>query len=122
MPILGLESSDFTPTFNCYKKDNKIIVRIEAPGNFSIKNNFDFKGEYCIIKINGMQMKDKDFDKIDNLYNSRNFGNIAIDIPLKADEFLLLNEAPKSEYKKGIFILEYILGEKCKKVALDEEI
>jgi len=57
LPILDFESSGFTPTFNCYKKDNKIIVGIEAPGISDIESDISYAGEYCIININGKKKR-----------------------------------------------------------------
>ena len=117
LPIISLEYSDFTPVYNYYKKNNKIIVKIEAPGNMSINCNITLAGEYNIINISGKKAKDKDFNITDNIFNSRKFGDFIIDIPLKVDEFLLKNEPPKSDFKRGVFILEFDLR---KKVDLDE--
>ena len=117
LPIISLEYSDFTPVYNYYKKNNKIIVKIEAPGNMSINCNITLAGEYNIINISGKKAKDKDFNITDNIFNSRKFGDFIINIPLKVDEFLLKNEPPKSDFKRGVFILEFDLR---KKVDLDE--
>jgi len=59
LPILSLESSDFIPVYNYYKKDDKIIVKIEASGNTNIKNTVIFKEEYNIINISGTKKKIK---------------------------------------------------------------
>ena len=64
--------------------------------------------------------KDKYFD--DNLYNSRKFGDFAINIPLKEDEFNISNDEPKIESRNGILTLEFQLVKKFKEVALEEEI
>ena len=120
LPILGLESSDFIPSYNFYKKDHKFIVKIEAPGNFEIESDILYRGEYCIININGNKKKDKDFD--DNLYNSRKFGDFAINIPLKVDEFNISNDSPEIASRNGILTLEFKLAKKFKKVALEEEV
>lgn len=61
----NLKSNGFEPTYNYYKKDDKIIVRVEGPGNCSINSSIDYAGEYTIIKINGNKKK------IKNLKNSK---------------------------------------------------
>ena len=40
----NLNTNGFEPPYNYYKKDDKIIIKIEAPGNSSIKSNVDSAG------------------------------------------------------------------------------
>jgi len=111
----NLKANGFEPTYNYYKKDNTIIVRVEAPGNCKVNSEIDYAGEYTIIKLNGEKKKDKEPEKIeDNLYNSREIGNFSLDIPLKTDDYLLSNDVPNISDKKGVFILEYKLSNKNK--------
>ncbi len=109
----NLKSNGFEPTYNYYKKDDKIIVRVEGPGNCSINSSIDYEGEYTIIKINGNKKKDKEPEKLeDNIFNSRELGDFSLDIPLKSYDYLIKNEVPNIKEKKGILILEYQIDEK----------
>ena len=49
----NLKGNGFEPNFNYYKKDNKIIVRLEAPGNSTIDYDLEYSGEYTIIRLKG---------------------------------------------------------------------
>lgn len=49
----NLRSNGFEPAYNYYKKDNKIIVKVEAPGNCNLDSEVSFSGEYNVIKITG---------------------------------------------------------------------
>ena len=95
----NLKANGYEPTYNYYKEkktnnDNikeKIIIRVEAAGNSSIKSNVDYVGEYTIIRLNGNKEKDKTPEKIeDNIFNSREFGEFTLDIPLKTVKINLL--------------------------------
>ncbi len=110
----NLKANGFEPTYNYYRKDNdKLIVRIEGPGNCNFNTHLDFSGEYTIIRINGEKKKDKEPDKIeDNIYCTREFGVFSIDIPLKTEDYFLKNEEPKIIDKKGLLMLEFKLEQK----------
>jgi len=107
----------FEPNYNCYKKDDQIIVRVEAPGNSSIESRIEIKGENTFIKINGTKIKDKEPEELEqNIYNSREIGSFSLRIPLKTEEYLIKNELPKIEMKNGVFILYFKLEEKPNKI------
>ena len=109
----NLKANGFEPAYNYYKKDDKVIIRVEAPGNSSIKSNVDSAGEYKIIRLTGNKKKDKEPAKLeDNLFNSREFGTFSLDIPLKNEDFLIKNENPNYTEKKGVLLLEFKLEEK----------
>ena len=113
----NFKSNGFEPNYNYYKKDDQIIVRVEAPGNSTIESKFDYIGEYTTIKIKGTKSKDKEPEMLEqNIFNSREIGNFSLDIPLKTEEYLVKNELPKIEKKNGIFILSFKLEEKLSKV------
>ena len=113
----NFKSNEFEPNYNYYKKDDQIIVRVEAPGNSTIESKFDYIGEYTTIKIKGTKSKDKEPEMLEqNIFNSREIGNFSLDIPLKTEEYLVKNELPKIEKKNGIFILSFKLEEKLSKV------
>ena len=83
------------------------MVRIEALGNCNIESSIEYSGEYTIIKLTGEKKQDREPIKIeDNLFSSREIGKFSLDIPLKAESFLIKNEKPKCEQKNGLIILE----------------
>ena len=109
----NLKTNSFEPNYNCYKKEDKIIIRVEVPGNCNIKTKTEHSGEYTLIRIEGNKRKDKEPENNeDNLYNSREMGAFSFNVPLKTDEYLIKNEKPKIEEKKGIIIIQFQLDEK----------
>ena len=106
----------FGPNYNYYEKDGQIIIRLEAPGNCKIESSIEPGGEYTVIKIRGKKEKDIEPIKIeDNIFNSREFGNFYLEIPLKPESFIISNEKPKFESKNGLIILSYKLEKKREK-------
>ena len=113
MLLPDLSQNNFVPAYNFYKKENKIIVRIEVPGKCSLKSTIDYLGEYIYIILEGEKKEDKELENIeDNIYKNRKYGKFELFIPLKAREYNLKNKQPKIERKNGIFTLEYELDEK----------
>ena len=112
----NLKGNGFDPTYNYYRKDEKIIVKIESPGNTSIIDTLiDFEGEYTILTISGLKKKDKEPEKLeDNLFCSREFGEFSIDIRLTIDDRVIKNKKPDIKEVKGELILEYFLEQKNK--------
>ena len=112
----NLKGNGFDPTYNYYRKDEKIIVKIESPGNTSIIDTpIDFEGEYTILTINGLKKKDKEPEKLeDNLFCSREFGEFSIDIRLTIDDRVIKNQKPDIKELKGEIIIEYSLEQKNK--------
>ena len=110
----NLKANGFEPTYNYYKKDDKIIVRIEGPGNCNIKNTYtDYGGEYTILRIYGIKKIDKEPKNIEDcLFNSREFGEFSLDIPLKTEDYLIKNEYPNIRDQRGVLFLEYNLDKK----------
>ena len=104
----NLKGNGFDPKFNYYKKDDKIIIRVEAPGNSTIESDFDYSGEYTIIRINGEKMFDiEPKNSNDNIHSTREFGHFNLDIPLKKEDYYFKSRQPKIYVKNGIVILEY---------------
>ena len=109
----NLRSNGFNPYYNIYKKDNKIILNLEIPGNEKIESKIDYQGNYNIIIIKGQKKLDKEPENIeDNIYTNREFGEFTIDIPLRISEYRLANEEPKFQRKEGITYIEYELSNK----------
>ena len=108
-----MKSNGFEPTYNYYKKDDSLIIRVEGSGNCSIKSNIEYLGEYTIIKLNGIKKKDKEPENYgDNLFTNREFGPYNLDIPLKTEDYLIKTEKPKYACKNGVLILEFKLDKK----------
>jgi len=123
----NLKANGFEPTYNLFKKEHKIIVRVETPGNCDIGSYIDFAGEYNIIKLTGEKKKDKEpQNEKDNIFNTREYGNFSLEIPLKTEDYLLSNEEPTIENRNGLLLIQYKLSQKVKKTGYttteDEEI
>ena len=118
----NLKSNGFEPAYNYYKKDNKIIVKVEMPGNCEVKSKLNFAGEYTIIKISGEKKKDKEPEKLNsNIINKREIGPFSLNIYLKTEDYLLKNKDPNSVCKKGVYIIEYEMENKNQEVVLNDE-
>ena len=80
------------------------------PGNSEIKSKIEYRGENTIIQLSGKKKQDKEPEKLeDNIFNTREFGDFTVDIPLKTEDYKVLNEEPKKKYISGLFIIEYQL-------------
>ena len=113
----NLRTNGFMPLYNYYRKGDKLIIRLEAPGNCSLQSSILYIGEYVTIRIEGNKKKDKEPEDVkNNIYNNREIGDFSLDIGLKATEYTLKNEDPKISDKKGVFILEYTIEDNKKKV------
>ena len=113
--LSSLRANGFEPTYNYYKKDNTIILKIEVPGNFTLKSSILSKGEYNYIQIKGNKKKDKEpkEDK-DNIDNKREYGDFNFNIGLEASKYPIKKKDPKQYDKKGVIFLEYELDEEVK--------
>ena len=109
----NFKANSFEPTYNIYKKDNKIVVRVEVPGKVKIQSGLELSGEYNIIKITGEKKLDVEPEKLDdNIHNTREYGKFYLDLHLKTEEYLLSQEKPQIKYVRGIYILEFNLAQK----------
>jgi hypothetical protein len=117
----SLKGNGYEPTFSYFKKENTIILKIEVPGNYSVKSKITPLGEFNWIKIIGTKKTDKEpKDPKDNIDNTREFGNFALNIPLRVEEYpIKINKDPKISDKKGIIFFEYELEEKSKEAGLE---
>ena len=118
--------NSFEPKYNIFNKDNKIIIRVEAPGNCKLNSEVVVCDEYFIIRLKGEKIKDKEPEKIeDNIYNLREFGKFVLDIPLNSKDynlFKLFKEKPKFTRMEGVYIIEYKLVEKLDQVEPNGEV
>ena len=95
----------FNPGYNYYLKDDKLVLRIECPGNIELSCNHRVVDKYNLIEIRGIKNKDKEpINLQDNIFNGREFGKFSIDIPLLID---LENTKPKIIKKEGLFIIKF---------------
>jgi len=118
----NLKGNGFEPNFNYYKKDNKIIVRLEAPGNSTIDYDLEYSGEYTIIRLKGTKKPDKEPENHDDIiHTNREFGDFNLEIPLKTEDYNISDENVQLTQKKGIFILELEFRKKAKKAELKEK-
>ena len=109
------EKNDFVPKYNVYTKDNKIIIKVEVPGNCDIKDEVIQCDEYNIIKIKGEKKGDKEPEKPDdNIYNKREFGKFDFEIPLLKKEFNIDYQKREITQEKGIIIIECKLNNQKK--------
>ena len=109
----NLKGNGFEPNYNYYKDNNKIIIRVEAPGNCTLVPSIDYSGEYTIIRLSGNKTEDiEPKKKEDNLHITREFGQFTLDIPLKSEEFILSNKRPDIDKKNGVFIVSFELDNK----------
>ena len=113
----NLRTNGFMPLYNYYRKGDKLIVRLEAPGNCTLQSSLENMGEYVTIRIKGVKKKDKEPEDVkDNIYTNREIGDFSLDIGLKASEYILKSEDPKIIAKNGVFVIEYTIEENKKKV------
>ena len=120
----SLRVNGFEPTYNYYFKDDKIHVRVEAPGNSNITSSLEYSGEYTIIKLLGEKKQDKDQDKIQTLFfNNRKKGKFSLELPIKTEDYMIKNEDPVFTSKKGLLMLEYSVEKKkeAKEFVCEEE-
>ena len=121
----NLKGNGFEPTYNCYKiGDNKIIVRVEVPGNVDITASLEHNASYNIIRVNGEKKKDKEPKKNeDMIFTNREFGKFTFDIPLNPED-CVKNTEPKMVIKMGLVIIEFELeiAKKIGSIQTNEEI
>lgn len=111
----NLKSNGFEPKYNIFSKDNKLIIRVETPGNCNLVADKDPEGDYNLIKLSGEKKKDVEPAKLeDNIYNIREFGKFFLEIPIKSKLYHIIDEKPSINQKKGVSFIEYKLGEKLK--------
>ena len=115
-----LKGNGFEPNYNCYKKGNKIIVRVETSGSNELSASLEYDSLYNIIRVSGNKRKDKEPEKNDDtIFSNREFGKFYIDIPL-SHEYNIKNEGPLIMHKNGLIIIEFEFEEQKKNFLADE--
>ena len=101
-----LRSNGFKPCYSYFLKNDKLILRLEVPGNINISTDYTIGENKNIIEVKGKKNNDEEpiFLK-DNIYNDREFGEFSIDIPIKL--YLDSTIKPEINFKKGICSIEY---------------
>jgi HSP20 family molecular chaperone IbpA len=109
----NLSNHGFIPNYNYFEKNNKLMIRIEAPGNIEyIKTEIKYSDKFTIIEIKGKKKKDKEpADLGDNIFNSREYGEFIINIPIIKN---IINKKGNITNKNGIIMIEYDLGKENK--------
>ena len=110
--LWNLKKNGFDPKYNCYKKDDKLIVKVEVPGLCTIKPSLSKKGELTIIKINGEKQSEKQEEK-EKFFNTRVFGEFSFEIILNVVDCEIKNKKPTMKAKNGIVTLEYEIEQKA---------
>ena len=96
--------------YNYYKKDNKLLIKLEIPGNFDISSNIKYINAFTLIELSGNKKKDNEPNNIeDNIINNREFGDFKLEFYFKTQDYLIKNEETKISLKNGIITLEYTL-------------
>ena len=109
--LSNFKANGFEPVYNIFKKDNKLIVRVETPGNCKISTSkIETQEEYNVIKLTGEKIKDEEPKNLDeNIINLRELGKFCLEIPLKTSEYNLYHKKPTVKIVNGVHILEYDL-------------
>jgi len=114
----NLKGNGFEPTYNYYKKGNKIIVIVEICGNLELEVSLQPNSSYNIIKIKGEKKKNERPENIDeNIFSNREFGKFSFDIPLNP-EYCIKNQQPTISKKNGLIQIEYDLEDAKQKVII----
>ena len=117
------KKTGFEPRYNYFKNGNSLEIRAELPGNVKpVVNKPNYLDENTIISIYGEKYKDKVPEKLEsNLYNSREFGNFNLEIPLKTADFKINPTIKENKIKNGILFLKYDfdVDEKDEKITVD---
>jgi HSP20 family molecular chaperone IbpA len=105
----NLKGNGFEPTYNCYKKENKIIVIVEISGKLDLSASLEHNSTYNIIRVIGEKKKNKGSEKIEDIIcANREFGKFSFDIPLNP-EYCIKNEQPAISKNNGLIKIEFDL-------------
>ena len=109
------KTDNFEPKYNYFKPDeNTIEVRLEIPGNVSVKVQHKVQGDKTIINVTGNKKRDKyPLKKEDDLFDIREFSEFEVNIPLKVEQFKIKAEKLKDGFPKfvnGICLIQYELA------------
>ena len=101
----NLRNNGFNPCCGCYIKGDKLIIKMEAPGNVNIITGLKISEKFNIIEIKGEKKMDNEPRNLDDIiFNGREFGEFYVAIPLMMN---IDNKKPTIEKKEGVFVLEF---------------
>ena len=101
----NLRNNGFNPCYNYYIKGDKLIIKMEAPGNVNIITGLKISEKFNIIEIKGEKKMDNEPRNLDDIiFNGREFGEFYVAIPLMMN---IDNKKPTIEKKEGVFVLEF---------------
>jgi HSP20 family molecular chaperone IbpA len=116
-----LRNNGFSPCYNYFVIDDKLILRLEVPGNTSILVNYKIGEKFNIIEVKGEKKKDREpINLQDNIANDREFGEFAIDIPIMM--YLDSSIKPEINVDKGICTIKYQIRKNTKIVSVYKEV
>ena len=104
--LWNLKKNGFEPKYSCFKKDDKLIVKIEVPGRCSILPSLSKKGALTIIKIKGEKLTEEQGEQ-KQFFNTRVFGKFNFEIILNEVDIEIRNTKPNRVAKNGVVTLEY---------------
>ena len=115
---LGLSnflSSGFEPKYDYYINEDKLIIKIETPGEYKkneIKISIESEGVYTFINISGIKLEEnnkKENDKIIYLGKNRDYGEF--NIRIKLEGYNLKDNMPNifERDKQGITTITFYL-------------
>ena len=105
--IQNIMPDGFEPNYSYRKTNDAIIIKIEVPGKFRLNSSIQYNGEYVFIHLNGCKYIEDDEDNENNLYNERKYGNFSLNIPIKQENFVIVDEVPTYQNISGIIKLTY---------------
>ena len=105
--IQNIMPDGFEPNYSYRKTNDAIIIKIEVPGKFRLNSSIQYNGEYVFIHLNGCKYIEDDEDIENNLYNERKYGNFSLNIPIKQENFVIVDEVPTYQNISGIIKLTY---------------
>jgi len=121
-------SSGYEPSYNCYVENNILVVKLEVPGNVTIKDAYASSKENVIVvegsknEDNEEEKENQNIDKLKGFYKStRKFGkfNLIIsysnEIKIASEESIEDEEGKNPEPINGILIRRFRLIKKRKK-------
>ena len=101
----NLKMNGFEPKYVIYKKDDKVIIKIEISGICGLKITKESIDNYIIIKIQGNKKKDSETEKKEYvIYVIREFGEFTLIIPIK--EYYLSNQPSNLCQKNRFYTIE----------------
>ena len=102
------------PKYNYFKPAENILeIRLEIPGDVRLDISHKIDKDITMITVKGIKRQDKEPMKFDDiLYNTREFGEFEVNIPLKTESFRISQtnqENVKAKMMSGLCVLQYTL-------------